>query len=845
MTHSSIRVLGPRDPWFHAATKYLNAGWLPFPLPVGKKSPPPEAVTGHANARTPPDGKMITEWLQEHPRDSNIGMRIPRGYIVIDVDAYKNGAEELKTREAVWGKLPPTWRSSARNDGVGGHRWFKLPKEAWGLRWPGKLGKGLDLLTYDYRYAVVWPSVNPDNGEMYRWYEPDQKTAGPGYDGIPVINQMTAELPALWIQGLTNGEVARFLEKKPGVTDKEARLWLKAQREGELCIAMRRAVTRGLEHIGEDGAHDATGSAIYNVVMLAQEGHDGIIEALTEIRDAFYADATDDNRSGDVRTLDEARSEYARLRDGAVRTAMQRAEDNPEMVGRKCSCFIETEMIPQEENQVGYGRELNPPEEYDLNDDGNASMLQDLYPHDMLWVPELGKVGLWKIWDGELWQPDSSGLAWRYAKHVGDRYDDYASQLEASDDAEVKELCGVMRKWSIRCGNNAAVREMLASLQTYEGITVPNTRFDSDPRLLHCVNGVLELNEDGYNFREFRRGDRLSISSDTVFDSDAQDPLWDDYLNKFLPDIELRAYVQQAAGYSLFGGNPDKLIFFLHGPSDTGKTTFVETIGAALGAYAGPFSLSSFRTNADDKPRPDIIKSLSRRFIFASEASSGWNLHADAVKRLVGGDTIDARRMRADHFEERKPAFTPWVATNDVPNITKADAALHNRLRVMPFKSVVRGRAKHAGAAGALTAPNVRTAVLAWLAAGWQAYTVAGELPVLPVVAQKATEDFASGMSDAHTWLKESLRKRHDCMVGGGDVYDSYRVWCDENSIARSDRMTKPALIRWVKNQGIAYSENVRKLRNGSRDRCFVGVKLVTPGGEDEKSVRVKGKHTS
>ena len=64
----------------------------------------------------------------------NLGMRMPVGGIGIDVDAYdgKRGLQTIAEREARLGKLPPTYRLTARLYEEGsGIRLYRVPSSPW------------------------------------------------------------------------------------------------------------------------------------------------------------------------------------------------------------------------------------------------------------------------------------------------------------------------------------------------------------------------------------------------------------------------------------------------------------------------------------------------------------------------------------------------------------------------------------------------------------------------------------------------------------------------------------------------------------------------------------------
>lgn len=164
------------DPFGHAAQLYRAAGWRgTLPLPYGRKTPPPDGFTGAAGAW--PSEADVHAWIEDD-RPRNIALRLPPGVIGLDIDAYdgRPGAETLAALERKLGRLPPTWRSSSRDDDPhSGIRFYRVPEGVTGM-WAGP---GIDVIRYAHRYAVVWPSVHP-SGRVYRWYRPDGTVAAPG-----------------------------------------------------------------------------------------------------------------------------------------------------------------------------------------------------------------------------------------------------------------------------------------------------------------------------------------------------------------------------------------------------------------------------------------------------------------------------------------------------------------------------------------------------------------------------------------------------------------------------------------------------------------------------------------
>jgi hypothetical protein len=179
------------------ARQFLDAGWAPLPLPRGQKASPPTGTTGA-------DGKWPTvddvdAWAASH-HDGNVAIRMPTTVIGIDVDDYddKGGGDTLGRLEHAHGALPPTWTSTSRGTGISGIRLYRIPD---GVRFPGVLGPGIDVIQHHHRYAVVTPSTHP-NGQRYRLYDPsgNRATRPPNIDDLPALPQtwvdQLAERPA-------------------------------------------------------------------------------------------------------------------------------------------------------------------------------------------------------------------------------------------------------------------------------------------------------------------------------------------------------------------------------------------------------------------------------------------------------------------------------------------------------------------------------------------------------------------------------------------------------------------------------------------------------------------------
>lgn len=311
MTMTSPDTPPSTGPYAQAAPAYWSAGWRGLlPLPARAKKHPPTGFTGTGADPSWPD---VQTWVDGDEGAGNIALRLPADIIGIDVDAYdgKPARLVLADLQEQLGPLPGTWRSTSRDDGVSGIRLYRVPP---GLRWPGGLGPGIDLLRRGHRYAVVWPSVHPE-GRTYRWIDPAGVVLAAT---VPPVEKIP-DLPDAWVARFTGGELATD-HPRADLTDPQAATWLAEHGQGGPCRRVEHALAEALT--GFDAAssrHDHALHASNRLIWLAAEGHQGATLALGRLRETFLA-VTAGDRDGD------AAAEWGRMVTGAVRLAAARTD---------------------------------------------------------------------------------------------------------------------------------------------------------------------------------------------------------------------------------------------------------------------------------------------------------------------------------------------------------------------------------------------------------------------------------------------------------------------------------------------------------------------------------------
>ena len=277
---------------------YHRLGWPSvLPLARGTKSPPPAGYTGHYEA-VPSYGDMMTWADSDDYRDGNLALRmVDMGGI--DVDDYdgKTGGATLAEGEKRWGKLPPTYRSTSRSDGVSGIRLYRLPP---GTRLREKITfpelglGGVEILQHHHRYAVCWPSIHNKTGEMYRWIcELDGSIIDhpPGYADIP-------ELPQAWVEPLSEPEPPKHDGADLGSAD-ATDILAACLTEGDMAQRVAFKLAQALTELyGPGNRHDAMVDRTLGLLRCGKQGESGVKVALQALRQAFGDVAEKTNREG-------------------------------------------------------------------------------------------------------------------------------------------------------------------------------------------------------------------------------------------------------------------------------------------------------------------------------------------------------------------------------------------------------------------------------------------------------------------------------------------------------------------------------------------------------------------
>lgn len=445
---------------------------------------------------------------------------------------------------------------------------------------------------------------------------------------------------------------------------------------------------------------------------------------------------------------------------------------------------------------------------FDADDAGNGDALFYLYGKSFLFCSKVG----WFVYKKTHWEVDPDAAA---AKRAA--VETLRRRRHAAVDLDREKVIGACKCDEKRV--NGAVNR----LRTLVGVEIE--AFDSNPNLLNCQNGVVNL-ETG----ELVPHDRSQLFTYCIpinYRPAECPPEWGNFLNATVGGgQEVIDYLQMSAGYSLTGHTREECAYYVVGPPRSGKGTWSEVFMAIM---PHPLALSvdfnSFTAKREgDVSNFDLAPLRSSRMIFASESNRGQTLNPAKIKQMTGGDRISCCFKHKDFFSYR-PQFKVWMMSNHPVNGDPGDDALWGRIKVIEFPNSYLG-IEDKTKKERMKDPQVLEGVLAWAVEGakrWYALGASGL--VTPEAVKLATKAHRDQLDYIQQWLDEETDEtdnKEDAWTSNEDVMKSYTRWCDSNNVTpKSARM----LSQGLREKG--FEVGVQRFRHGRNGRGVAGLFLV------------------
>ncbi len=396
----------------------------------------------------------------------------------------------------------------------------------------------------------------------------------------------------------------------------------------------------------------------------------------------------------------------------------------------------------------------------------------------------------WYIWDLRRWSPNSDGEIYRLATDtIKQMYKDAALLADAAskiDDIDQRQATIIasegLAQWGRKTESRSRIEAMIFLARSRPHIPILLSELDQDPWAFNCWNGTIDL-RDG-SIKPHAQADLITRVSPAEYEPTATYQLFDDFINRILPDSAVREFVQRSLGYSITGMINEEKLFFPYGPTGTGKSTLLRSVGAAMGDYAATADFGTFlQQDRGGKPTSDIARLAGRRFVTSIEVDEGQKMAEALVLQLTGGDVVTARFLYGDSFEFI-PTFKLWLAANNRPRVRDDNDANWRRITQIPFAVQIPEDERDSTIKQSLTDPLIAgKAILAWLVRGCQDWLAIGLSVPEPV--KVTTQEYREEMNPLAEFLDECCVFHHQARCDNGPIFQEYLQWAKTNNVTR------------------------------------------------------------
>ncbi len=434
----------------------------------------------------------------------------------------------------------------------------------------------------------------------------------------------------------------------------------------------------------------------------------------------------------------------------------------------------------------------------DGSDAHRASRFVGRFSELLRFVPEWDR---WLVFEGGRWKTRDDGGLIRFSCQLSGEILASASSI-VGDSRQVQDE---VKRLTAEAGNyagSAKVFSMATFAKADHRVIIRPEDADADPWIVGAPNACLDLRTG--NVIEHSPSRLVTRFLGCDIDPKATAPTWAAFLDRVVPDTEVRHWLQKAAGYSLSGLTQEHHFCFLYGNGANGKSTFLETLSAALGDYAGRAAESLLYANERGATPPDVIAEIAGvRLLVGAETKEGARLNEGTVKDLTGGDTLRGAR-KYEHGFKFRPVAKLWVAGNHRPAIQGADHGIWRRVRLIGFPVEIPLEAQDAELGNKLLAEL--PGVINWMAEGFRNWQREGLRP--PESVQAAVAEYRSDEDVLGDFLDQRIEAFTWGSIPMSELYKQYQRWAEESGIRSplSDKMLARRLRdrRWQDGKGTA-----------------------------------------
>jgi P4 family phage/plasmid primase-like protien len=341
-----------------------------------------------------------------------------------------------------------------------------------------------------------------------------------------------------------------------------------------------------------------------------------------------------------------------------------------------------------------------------INHKDIAKYFWNIHPDAYVWNEVLGWYSLlpsnaWKAYENKT---APSGLK----RHIADTLQELAQETKRAElrryaKAQQKTMDDELQKQLVKAhkenigkihvaykmfGSSDFCNGVIAFLPSFYEDTELEEKMDMNRTVFAFADGVRDLEKD--IFRPIRPSDYVSTTTGYNYPKKSNPEI-----RKELNDFVFRLFeMEDVAGYfwdvlatCLMAYNRFEEYYTFTGSGGNGKGVVAELMQYAFGGYYISTDVALFTKPVErrDQPLPALVDARPKRLMMTSEPESDDRLQVGLIKKITGGDPVEARTLHSKHIVKYKPQFSLIFQTNTIPQLSKIDGGITRRMRVIRF----------------------------------------------------------------------------------------------------------------------------------------------------------------
>lgn len=278
-------------------------------------------------------------------------------------------------------------------------------------------------------------------------------------------------------------------------------------------------------------------------------------------------------------------------------------------------------------------------------------------------------------------------LDWNICQHHDFVYVYNGQYWSKIEDEQLKRFLGESAKkmgWDESFSDYYLNRDQLFKQFKSEAY-LPAPEPDGRKVLINLQNGTFEISATGTQLKDFNADDFLTYQLPFAYDPSAEATLFQEYLDRVLPDSSLQRILSEYAGYIFIPTATLKLekVLMLFGSGANGKSVFFDILKALVGdEYFSTYSLQSL-TDTNGYYRADLADRLVN---YSSEISG--RIETAYFKQLASGEPIEARLPYKEPIVIKDYARLIFNV-NQLPHDVEHTEAFFRRFLILPFNVTI------------------------------------------------------------------------------------------------------------------------------------------------------------